>query len=175
VIDDPLGYQVQRAWFEWLVVVGGAAVAAAVYFFRSFFRKRDVQVEMMRSLRRQEWWVPPVDSGARVARLYVFADGSCQLRHADEVTYSFESYTRAENQLREEGYAPVPELVAKGQVPRDLQARLERQFLETLGPERARARCRHAGCRKGAIRYSTFCRRHHFESVIGRPYRKNQE
>jgi hypothetical protein len=160
----------EKAWREWLLFVAGTALAAAVYFFRSFFKKRDVQVEMMRNLVKQEWWASTAAAEVRVARVYVFADGSCQIRHADEASYSFESHARAENRLREDEFAPIPELVSAGRVSRELQKRLERQFIDTLGAERARARCRHPGCRKGAVRFSRFCVHHHFQSVIGRPY-----
>ena len=46
---------------------------------------------------------------------------------------------------------------------------LDRDFYDRLGPERATVPCRHAGCPKGAISNSVFCRVHHFESICHRP------
>lgn len=46
----------------------------------------------------------------------------------------------------------------------------DRQFCDKLGPEDSSRQCRHEGCHRGTIDVSVFCRRHHFESIRGRPY-----
>jgi hypothetical protein len=46
----------------------------------------------------------------------------------------------------------------------------QREFVDRLGDERADERCGHPGCERGAVPFSTLCRRHHFESVMKRPY-----
>jgi hypothetical protein len=56
----------------------------------------------------------------------------------------------------------------------DLPARLrqsedDRAFYDSLGEERADARCSAEGCSRGAISLSTFCRRHHFEMIMRKP------
>jgi hypothetical protein len=45
----------------------------------------------------------------------------------------------------------------------------DRAFYDTLGDERPGAPCGEPGCDRGAILFSTRCRRHHFENVKGRP------
>ena len=44
-----------------------------------------------------------------------------------------------------------------------------RRFYDALGPEIAEASCRHAGCPRGTLRNSVFCRIHHFEMIYHRP------
>ncbi|PWU16469.1 MAG: hypothetical protein C5B50_13575 [Verrucomicrobia bacterium] len=46
---------------------------------------------------------------------------------------------------------------------------LDREFYDRLAPERTTVHCRHAGCQKGAIPNSVFCRVHHFENIRHRP------
>jgi hypothetical protein len=43
-----------------------------------------------------------------------------------------------------------------------------RDFYDDLGPERQGTRCREDGCTRGTVAFSTRCRTHHFESVLGR-------
>jgi hypothetical protein len=64
---------------------------------------------------------------------------------------------------------PEPGTAAFDQMLRDSENRQDREFYDTLGPERSGEPCRTAGCAKGAISFSVFCRSHHFESVRGRP------
>jgi len=45
----------------------------------------------------------------------------------------------------------------------------DREFYDQLGPERDGDRCRTPDCARGTIRFSVFCRRHHFERIRGRP------
>jgi hypothetical protein len=39
------------------------------------------------------------------------------------------------------------------------------KFYEQLGPEDAERPCRKDGCQRGAIRFSVFCRQHHFKQI----------
>jgi hypothetical protein len=41
----------------------------------------------------------------------------------------------------------------------------DREFYESLGPENMETPCRCEGCPRGAVKYSVFCRIHHFESI----------
>lgn len=41
----------------------------------------------------------------------------------------------------------------------------DRQFYDSLGPERADVPCREPGCTRGAVAYSVLCRPHHFENI----------
>lgn len=43
------------------------------------------------------------------------------------------------------------------------------EFYQQLGPEDPAVRCRHPGCQRGRIRFSVFCRMHHFESLKHKP------
>jgi len=52
--------------------------------------------------------------------------------------------------------------------PEEVRRRMDRQFYEKLGLERADVACREAGCSRGAVAQSIFCRQHHFASVMGR-------
>jgi hypothetical protein len=48
--------------------------------------------------------------------------------------------------------------------------RLDREFVDKLGPEDSSKKCRRDGCDRGAAKLSVFCRRHHFENIRRRPY-----
>ena len=64
-----------------------------------------------------------------------------------------------------------PETLGASDPPpaKDIRRRLDREFCERLGQEDATRLCRHESCSRGAVKLSVFCRRHHFESVRGRP------
>jgi hypothetical protein len=64
---------------------------------------------------------------------------------------------------------PEPGTAAFDRMMRDAESRKDREFYDTLGPERPGEPCRAPGCAKGTIRFSVLCRSHHFESVRGRP------
>lgn len=49
------------------------------------------------------------------------------------------------------------------------QLESQREFYESLGPERSDVRCRRETCVRGAVANSVLCRVHHFESIQGRP------
>lgn len=51
----------------------------------------------------------------------------------------------------------------------EIIARLDLEFFESLGPERERTTCRREGCSQGAVAFSAFCARHHFESIKKKP------
>jgi len=46
---------------------------------------------------------------------------------------------------------------------------LELRFYDSLGPEAPGTKCRGEGCKRGTIRFSVFCRIHHFENVKKKP------
>jgi len=41
----------------------------------------------------------------------------------------------------------------------------DREFYESLGPENTGHSCRYEACPRGVVKYSVFCRVHHFESI----------
>lgn len=47
--------------------------------------------------------------------------------------------------------------------------RLDREFFESLGPEREGTKCKRDGCSRGTVAFSAFCAVHHFESVKKKP------
>lgn len=47
---------------------------------------------------------------------------------------------------------------------------LDREFCDKLGQEDSASPCRHEGCTRGVVRFSVYCRRHHFEKIRGRSY-----
>jgi hypothetical protein len=47
----------------------------------------------------------------------------------------------------------------------EIEHSLDREFYDSLGPERADVPCRKPACTRGAVAYSVLCRPHHFESV----------
>ena len=51
----------------------------------------------------------------------------------------------------------------------EAQARLDREFYDGRGEERAATRCVAPECNKGRIRHSTLCRAHHFAMIHRRP------
>ena len=64
----------------------------------------------------------------------------------------------------------IPSMDAPDPPPfEEVRAKMDRQFYELLGPEREGVACRRAGCQRGAVALSVFCRPHHFESVQRRP------
>jgi hypothetical protein len=50
----------------------------------------------------------------------------------------------------------------------EAMAKMDRQFYDRLGAERAGTRCAHGECSRGVIEYSAMCRVHHFEMVTKR-------
>jgi hypothetical protein len=49
------------------------------------------------------------------------------------------------------------------------QHELDRKFYDSLGAEHRQRSCRAAGCTRGAVEMSVFCRVHHFENMTRRP------
>ena len=64
------------------------------------------------------------------------------------------------------GFVRTPEREAR---LRDALAKMDRDFYDSLGGERAGTPCRRDGCTRGAVAHSVFCRPHHFESIKSRP------
>lgn len=52
---------------------------------------------------------------------------------------------------------------------------LDQAFCDALGPEDLSRGCRREGCSRGTVKLSVFCRRHHFESMRGKPYPFEEE
>ena len=46
---------------------------------------------------------------------------------------------------------------------------IQREFYDSLGPEDSSIRCRHEGCDRATVKFSVFCRPHHFENVRREP------
>jgi hypothetical protein len=53
--------------------------------------------------------------------------------------------------------------------PDEIMRRIDREFYNSLGPERPNTKCRHDGCGRGTVRFSVFCRAHQFEQVKKKP------
>lgn len=51
----------------------------------------------------------------------------------------------------------------------EIMRRLDREFYDRLGAERADTKCRHEGCSRGTTKFSVFCRVHQFEQVKKKP------
>ena len=47
----------------------------------------------------------------------------------------------------------------------DEQRKEDRGFYEQLGPEDLARPCKHDGCKRGSVRFSVLCKRHHFEMI----------
>jgi hypothetical protein len=75
---------------------------------------------------------------------------------------SFSYYRSFDAFLPSPGAAPPPSGA-------ELQLKLDREFFDILGAERQDTPCRRVGCSRGAITLSVLCRKHHFESIRGRP------
>jgi len=58
---------------------------------------------------------------------------------------------------------PAPRVSAE-----ERQREEDRRFLDALGAERTDVVCRSAGCTRGAVKMSAFCRRHHFLMIKSR-------
>jgi hypothetical protein len=64
----------------------------------------------------------------------------------------------------------LPHLDPAPPLPREeIGRRLDREFFDALGPERAGTACKIVTCARGRISQSVFCRVHHFESVKRKP------
>ena len=53
--------------------------------------------------------------------------------------------------------------------PEETMRRLDRKFYDLLGDERPGTKCRDAECVRGTVKFSVFCRTHHFEQIKKRP------
>lgn len=80
--------------------------------------------------------------------------------HADDTVRleSFVYYNRFDAFLPKIG-APAPPS------PEEIQRRADLEFYDKLGPEDLQRRCKHEGCGRGVVRFSVFCKRHHFEMI----------
>lgn len=105
-------------------------------------------------------YAPMVDDGTLFS-IVVDAQDRLGVESPEDLVEALVYYVRFDAHLPEVG-APDPPAVSKAQLRRD------RAFYDTLGPERAEVPCRAAGCKRGAIALSVFCRVHHFRQVTGR-------
>ena len=84
---------------------------------------------------------------------------------------------RADDEVRLEGFlyyyrydAFLPEIGAPPPPPAEEILKIEdRRFYDQLGSENSMNLCRAPGCSRGSVRFSVFCRVHHFESIHSRP------
>ena len=70
--------------------------------------------------------------------------------------------------------SPIPSrdvVSARRAAERERKLEADRAAYDLYGEERVDVNCRRAGCERGAVSLSAFCRTHHFESVQGRPCR----
>ena len=51
----------------------------------------------------------------------------------------------------------------------EILQRLDLEFYDSLGPEAPGTRCKKVGCGRGTVKFSVFCRTHHFENVKKKP------
>ncbi|MBN8459946.1 MAG: hypothetical protein J0M04_19125 [Verrucomicrobia bacterium] len=51
----------------------------------------------------------------------------------------------------------------------EVALKMQRDFYDTLGPEDADRPCRKEGCARGTVKFSAFCRPHHFENIYKQP------
>jgi hypothetical protein len=80
--------------------------------------------------------------------------------HADDAVRleSFLYYNKFDAFLPKIGAPPPPP-------PDEIQRRTDLEFYDKLGPEDFQRSCKHEGCGRGVVRFSVFCRRHHFEMI----------
>lgn len=140
-----------------------------------------------------EWWAEISGPHVHLARLLHGAHGCCEVLDIDGHTHAFGSYEDARSWLLEDEYALVPHLIEEGELPQsftlpsatdqaellrqirdrgpELQDFLDDKFFKSLGVERSAVVCRQPDCTCGAVEGSGMCAKHHFENVMGRPYR----
>jgi hypothetical protein len=51
----------------------------------------------------------------------------------------------------------------------EIVRQIDLKFYDSLGPETPETRCRKEGCERGTVKFSVFCRSHHFENIRRRP------
>jgi hypothetical protein len=51
----------------------------------------------------------------------------------------------------------------------EIMRRLDREFYDSFGAERADTKCSHEGCSRGTVKFSIFCRIHQFQQVKKKP------
>ncbi|MCG8519199.1 MAG: hypothetical protein MI794_14515 [Pseudomonadales bacterium] len=75
----------------------------------------------------------------------------------DLLLESFLYYYECDAFLPHSGFKPLP--------PEEYQSKMDRDFYDSLGPEREEVHCRSDQCQRGAIEGSVFCKVHHFEMM----------
>lgn len=67
-----------------------------------------------------------------------------------------------------DGYGPPvseEERQKRQQEASEIMMKRHRDFYDSLGPEDVSRACRQEGCSRGSVKFSAFCRPHHFESL----------
>jgi hypothetical protein len=104
---------------------------------------------------------PTVDDGTLLS-IVVGAQDQLGVESPQGLVEALVYYVRFDCFLPEIGAPDPPELT-------EARRREDRKFYDSLGAERPAVRCRFPGCASGAVGQSVFCRKHHFEQVVGRP------
>ena len=71
-----------------------------------------------------------------------------------------------------DGYGPPiadEELRRRQQVAAEITLNIQRESYDKLGPEDDARTCRHDACSRGTVKFSVFCRPHHFENLYKQP------
>lgn len=76
-----------------------------------------------------------------------------------EVFIYYYRFDAAPKRLGQEDPPPAEQIVHE----------LDLQFYNSLGAESSERKCKKEGCPRGTLRFSVFCRRHHFESLKKKP------
>ncbi len=82
------------------------------------------------------------------------------------------SFDEIESLPWKDGYGPPisdEEMQKRQQEAAAFTLKMQRDFYDTLGPEDAERGCRKDGCVRGTVKFSAFCRPHHFENLYKQP------
>jgi hypothetical protein len=78
------------------------------------------------------------------------------------------AFAEIESEPWKDGYGPPvseEERQKRQEEAAEMTLKMHQDFYDTLGPEEASRPCRHEGCTRGSVKFSVFCRPHHFESL----------
>ncbi len=82
------------------------------------------------------------------------------------------SFDEIESLPWKDGYGPPisdDERQKRQQEAAEITLKMQRDFYDTLGPEDPDRPCRHEGCSRGSVKFTAFCRPHHFENLYKQP------
>ena len=117
--------------------------------------------------------IEPTGFGERGLRLTIDVETMSQcIELADRLSRSQDNHAAADIIRYYIRFDAWPETLNAADPPSGdiVLRRVDREFVEKLGPEDSAKTCRGAGCTRGVVRFTLFCRRHHFENVYNRPY-----